>query len=108
MAEAVRLAMIGCGGMAGSHREGYQKLWEAGLRDFRIVATCDVDAARAEEMAEKVAQFQGERPKVYRDLDALLRDGSRFDAVDIVTVHRAHHTLAVPCLGAGTAAGIER
>jgi predicted dehydrogenase len=108
MAEAVRLAMIGCGGMAGAHREGYQKLWEAGLRDFRIVATCDVDAARAEEMAEKVAQFQGERPKVHRDIDALLKDGSRFDAVDIVTVHRAHHTLAVPCLEAGKAVCIEK
>jgi predicted dehydrogenase len=108
MAEAVRLAMIGCGGMAGAHREGYQRLWEAGLRDFRIVATCDVEVARAEEMAGKVAEFQGERPKVYGDLDDLLAAGSSFDAVDIVTVHRAHHTLAIPCLGAGKAVIIEK
>ena len=108
MAEAVRLAMIGCGGMAGAHREGYQRLWEAGLRDFRIVATCDVEVARAEEMAGKVAEFQGEKPKVYGDLDDLLAAGSSFDAVDIVTVHRAHHTLAIPCLGAGKAVIIEK
>jgi predicted dehydrogenase len=108
MAEAVRLAMIGCGGMAGAHREGYQKLWEAGLREFRITATCDVEAARAEEMAEKVAAFQGERPKVYRGLEELLADGSRFDAVDIVTVHRAHHTLSIPCLEAGKAVCVEK
>jgi len=108
MAEAVRLAMIGCGGMAGAHREGYQKLWDAGLREFRITATCDVDVAKAEEMAGKVAQFQGERPKVYRDLEALLADGSSFDAVDIVTVHKAHHTLAIPCLEAGKAVCIEK
>jgi predicted dehydrogenase len=108
MAEAVRLAMIGCGGMAGAHREGYQRLWEAGLREFRITATCDVEAARAEEMAEKVAAFQGERPKVYRWLDELLADGSRFDAVDIVTVHRAHHALSIPCLEAGKAVCVEK
>ena len=58
MAEAVRLAMIGCGGMAGAHREGYQKLWEAGLRDFRITATCDVETARAEEMAENEIRLE--------------------------------------------------
>jgi predicted dehydrogenase len=108
MAEAVRLAMIGCGGMAGSHREGYQRLWEAGLRDYRIVATCDVEVARAEEMAGKVAEFQGEKPKVYGDLADLLSAGSSFDAVDIVTVHRAHHTLAIPCLGVGKAVIIEK
>jgi predicted dehydrogenase len=108
MAEAVRLAMIGCGGMAGAHREGYQKLWEAGLRDFRITATCDVETPRAEEMAERVAAFQGERPKVYRSLDDLLNATSTFDAVDIVTVHRAHHSLAIPCLEAGKPVCIEK
>ena len=108
MAEAVRLAMIGCGGMAGAHREGYQKLWEAGLQDFRITATCDVDPARAEEMAEKVALFQGEQPKLYRNLEALLANAAAFDAVDIVTVHRAHHSLAIPCLQARKAVCIEK
>jgi predicted dehydrogenase len=108
MAEAVRLAMIGCGGMAGAHREGYQKLWEAGLRDFRITATCDVERSRAEGMAEKVAAFQGERPRVFGSLDELLGAAPSFDAVDIVTVHREHHTLAIPCLEAGKAVCIEK
>ncbi len=108
MAEAIRLAMVGCGGMAGSHREGYQKLWEAGLRDFRIAATCDVEKQRAEEMADKVAAFQGERPKVYGALEELLAAGSTFDAADIVTVHRAHHSLAIPCLEAGKPVCIEK
>lgn len=108
MAEAVRLAMVGCGGMAGAHREGYQKLWEAGLREFRITATCDVDEGRAAEMAEKIAAFQGERPAVYRRLEDLLAARSSFDAVDIVTVHRAHHTLAIPCLEARKAVIIEK
>jgi predicted dehydrogenase len=100
--------MIGCGGMAGSHREGYEKLWEAGLHDFRIVATCDVDTARAEEMASKVAAFQEERPRVYGRVEELLAAGSSFDAVDIVTVHRAHHSLAIPCLEAGKPVCIEK
>jgi predicted dehydrogenase len=108
MAEAVRLAMIGCGGMAGAHREGYEKLWAAGLQDFRITATCDVERSRAEEMAVKVEAFQGERPRIYSSLDALLADASIFDAADIVTVHREHHTLAIPCLESGKAVCVEK
>ena len=46
MSEAVRLAMIGCGGMAGAHREGYQKLWEEGLRDCQRPSETEVAISR--------------------------------------------------------------
>jgi predicted dehydrogenase len=67
-----------------------------------------VERSRAEEMAVKVETFQGERPRIYSSLEALLADGSVFDAADIVTVHREHHTLAIPCLEAGKAVCVEK
>ena len=64
MSDRVRIAMAGCGGMAGAHRQGYQTLWEHGLREFEIMATCDIDEGRAVKMADDVAAFQGRRPTV--------------------------------------------
>src|SRR5262245_28674525 len=101
MAEPVRLAMLGCGDMAGAHRKGYEALWKADRREFEIVATCDIDRKRAEAMADAVAQFQGKRPRVWEEAGAMLAGSPEVEAVDIVTVHRAHHTLAIACLEAG-------
>jgi predicted dehydrogenase len=108
MAEPVRLAMLGCGGMAGAHRKGYEALWKADRREFEIVATCDIDRKRAEAMADAVAQFQGKRPRVWDEAAAMLAGSPEVEAVDIVTVHRAHHTLAIACLEAGKHVVIEK
>jgi predicted dehydrogenase len=60
-------------------------------------------------MAAEVAAFQdGERPAVYNDLEALLARREGLDAVDIVTVHRAHHTLANACMEAGLDVIVEK
>jgi len=105
---ALQLAIVGCGGIAGAHREGYQILWENGLRDFKIIATCDVDEARAARMADEVAAFQGMRPRVYKNVESLLERETELQAVDICATHRAHHTLAIPCLAAGKHVTIEK
>lgn len=108
MNERVRIGMVGCGGMAGAHRKGYQLLWEHGLREFEIIATCDIDEGRAAKMADDVATFQGERPAVYSDVEDMLSKEREVTAVDIGATHQAHHTLAVPCLEAGKHVTIEK
>jgi predicted dehydrogenase len=108
MSEPIRLGMIGCGGMAGAHRDGFRELWEHGLRDFRIVATCDIDAGRAAAMADSIAEFQGERPAVFTAMEEMLARTSELQAVDICSLHRNHHTLAVPCLEAGLHVTLEK
>lgn len=108
MSETVHLALIGCGGMMGSHVEhGYQELWNKGIRTFRIVGCCDMDEDRARKMAAKVAAFQGEEPKICTDYRHVL-DAPGVDAVDISVVHSEHHRVAVPLLQAGKHVTIEK
>ena len=47
MVETLNLALVGCGGMMGAHRNGLAALWQAGYREFRVVACCDIEEAKA-------------------------------------------------------------
>lgn len=106
--DPVRLAILGCGGMAGAHAKGLEALWNAERRAFQVVAACDVDRDRAQGMADTVAGFQGTRPAVYADVRAMLAGSPEVEAVDVVTLHREHHPLAVACLEAGKHVILEK
>ncbi|MEW6756025.1 MAG: Gfo/Idh/MocA family oxidoreductase [Candidatus Latescibacterota bacterium] len=106
--EPVRLAVVGCGGIAGAHVRALCALWEKGQRPLEVVAACDVDEGRARQLAASVAQYQGQEPAVYTDVRCLLAREERVEAVDICALHSEHHTLAVPCLEAGKDVLIEK
>jgi UDP-N-acetyl-2-amino-2-deoxyglucuronate dehydrogenase len=108
MAEKVRMAMLGCGGMSGAHVNGLKELWEKDIKTFDIVATCDIVEGNARARAEQVNAFQGTMPKIYTDVDEMLKHEKELQAVDICSVHRAHHILAVPCLEAGINVMVEK
>jgi len=108
MAERVTIGMIGCGSMAGAHMRGLRELWQKDLRTFEVVATCDIVEAAATKMADEIQAWQGTRPRVYTDFEAMLRKEPEMVAVDIVTVHRSHHTVALPCFEAGKHVTIEK
>lgn len=107
--DELTVALIGCGGMMGAHvRNGFQTLWEHDFRSFRIIACVDVNERAANEMADQIAQWQGVRPKVYRDVDDLLSQELSVVAVDIVVPHNEHHTVACACLEGGKHVLIEK
>lgn len=108
MAEKIRIAMLGCGGMSGAHMRGFKILWENEIKTFDIVATCDLVEERAATRAKEAAEFQGTVPNVYTDVMEMLEKEPDIDAVTICSLHRAHHTLAVPCLDAGKHVIIEK
>jgi predicted dehydrogenase len=108
MSDEVALGLIGCGGNMGAHVRGYNALWEAGLRGFRIAAACDIEEEKAQKLADSIAEFQGARPKVYTDFRRLLDAEPDLEAVDISVVHSEHHKVAVPCLQAGRHVTIEK
>ncbi|MFQ6096500.1 MAG: Gfo/Idh/MocA family protein [Armatimonadota bacterium] len=108
MSDTLTMGIVGCGGMAGAHCKGLRELWDADIRDIRIVATCDVEEGRARNMADELGAWQGARPSVYSDVEAMLSGEKDMMAVDICSVHRNHHTLAIPCFEAGKHVTIEK
>lgn len=105
----VRLALIGCGGIAQAHLRGYERIKQAEPDKLEIVAVCDPVVARAEEFANRVEGFQGKRPKIYSDHEALLKaEGDNLDAADITTPHHLHHVTAIACLEFGIHVMVEK
>ncbi|MBC8231764.1 Gfo/Idh/MocA family oxidoreductase [bacterium] len=96
----VRLAIIGCGGIANAHLRGYHTLVEKGVDTFSIDATCDVRKESAEDFSNKIAAFQGSAPRVYADVEEMLK-AENLNAADICTSHSHHHITAIPCLESG-------
>jgi len=108
MAEKIRMAMLGCGGMSGAHTRGLKTLWENDVKMFDVIAACDIVEERAAGRAKEVEGFQGTTPNVYTDVMEMLDKEPDLDAVDICSLHSAHHTLAVACLEAGKHVIIEK
>ncbi len=107
MPDRVKLAIIGCGGMAGAHLGGYEKLLAAGYDKFQIVAVCDTNAKNAAAFADRIEEFTGTRPQIFGSVKDMLDDTS-IDAADICTPHAFHHTTAIPCLRKGIHVMIEK
>ena len=92
----VRLALIGCGGIAKYHLlYGYQPLIEKGVDTFSIDATCDIRKEAAEDYADRVAAFQGTKPRAYDNIEEMLKV-ENLNGADVCTPHSHHHSSAIP------------
>ncbi len=103
----VSLAVVGCGGIAGAHYDGWKEIHGKEPELVDIAAVCDAIRPAAERYADRVAEFQGRRPAVYDDVAAMLRAG-QVQAADICTPHYLHHRVALACIEAGVAVQIEK
>ncbi len=103
----VRMAAIGCGGIAGAHQRGWKEIYAKEPDLVEIVATCDTYRPAAERYADQVAEYQGKRPEVYDNVVELLRSG-RIQAADVCTPHYLHHRVALDCIAADVAVQVEK
>ena len=103
----VKLAIIGCGGMAHGHLNGYMRIREKEPDKLEFAAMCDPIAERAQKFADEAAQAQDSAPKVYTDLDEMLKNED-LDGADICSRHSDHHVNGVACLDAGVNVMIEK
>ncbi|MDG0810394.1 Gfo/Idh/MocA family protein [Cohnella rhizosphaerae] len=85
----IRLGIIGCGNMTGSHSSGFSELGER----IEITATCDIVV----ELAEEAAKLLGAKA-AYADYRDMLDD---VDAVLVVLPHDLHFEVGMTCLRAG-------
>lgn len=106
MSETIKVALVGCGLMAVNHLKGYQEIKEKAPELFDIVAMCDLDEQRAENLASKAGEFQS-LPTTYTDLENML-NSEDIDAVDIITIHSNHHVSTIACLEAGINVMVEK
>ena len=93
MEKKLRVAIIGCGGIAnGKHMPALRTIPEA-----EMVAFCDL----IEERAENAKKAYGtEDAKVYTDYKELLKD-STIDVVHVCTPNRSHSFISIDALHAG-------
>lgn len=93
MTRNVKVAIIGCGGIAnGKHMPSLAK-----LKNVELVAFCDVLVERAEKAA---ADYGGENAKVYDDYQELLLDES-IEVVHVLTPNNLHAEISVAALDSG-------
>jgi UDP-N-acetyl-2-amino-2-deoxyglucuronate dehydrogenase len=96
----IRLALIGCGGIARRHVLSMKDLLERGRGGFVVTAVCDANQLAAQEKADMLEEFFGLRPTIYTDHQALIASDA-VDAVDLCLPHGLHHDIAIDCMEAG-------
>ena len=96
----IKLALIGCGGIARRHVLSMKDLQERGCGDFAVTAVCDANQAAAQEKADMFEEFFGLRPAIYTDHQTLINAGT-VDAVDLCLPHGLHHGIAIDCMEEG-------
>ena len=103
----LKIGLVGCGGIANCHVNGFRELYSRGLKIFDIIATVDINEENAMEKAKQVGFFQGKVPKVYTSIDSLISNED-IDAVDICLPHNLHHKVAKRFLAEGVDVIIEK
>ncbi|MGQ9663169.1 MAG: Gfo/Idh/MocA family protein [Kiritimatiellia bacterium] len=86
-----RVGIVGCGGIAQTHATG----WLSRKEEIEITAVCDIEAKRAQEMAEKTGAKE-----VFTDYRRLVRL-KELDAVDVCTPNKLHTPVVLAALNAG-------
>jgi len=103
----VKLAIVGCGGIARAHLGAYAKIKEKEPDKFEIVSLCDTDKDPLERFAQESTQQFGKRPDTFLNLSEMLKS-AKPNAVDICTPHSEHHKVAIQCIKAGAHVMVEK
>ena len=93
----LRVALIGAGGIAGTHTENYQK-----MEDVEVVGACDVNEAGLTRFGQKFGIKQ-----LFPDWQALL-DETKPDAVSVCTPNALHCQPTIDALNAGCDVLVEK
>ncbi len=107
MSGEVKLAIVGCGGIARAHLTGYENLIKAGYSKFAIAAVCDPNEKNTRSFVERLEDSAGMSPAAYATVEDMLK-AEKIDAADICTPHAFHHTAAIPCLRKGIDVMVEK
>ena len=99
--EAVRLAIVGCGGMGRRHLAGLGELARAGDRSLELVAVSDLNRRNADDLAGEAEALLGARPAVFTDSATMVGAIDGLEAADCTTDTASHHRAAAELLDLG-------
>ncbi|MCC9078437.1 Gfo/Idh/MocA family oxidoreductase [Litorilinea aerophila] len=103
--QPVRIAMVGCGGMARNHTRRILQQQDT----TQICFACEPSGQAYEAFCELFAEVGLEPPPNVPDLEQLLQDhADELDAAFIITPHAFHHDQARACLEAGLDVLLEK
>ncbi|TYP79716.1 Gfo/Idh/MocA family protein [Paenibacillus methanolicus] len=85
----MKVAVLGCGGLGHVHARIY-----AGMEEVSLTAVCDIDAGRADRLAEELGVA------AYADFRDMLEE-AEFDVISIAVPSWLHHAYAVQAARAG-------
>ena len=98
--ETIKLAFIGCGGIARRHVKAMKDLVDRGRTGFTVTAVCDASVDAAQNLAEELHEQLGMTPRIYNDYQAMLAH-EELDGADLCLPHGLHHSFAISCMEAG-------
>ncbi len=101
MAERVRLAIVGCGGMGRRHLAGLAELARTDHANVELVAVCDLNRRNAEDLADEARALLGSRPAVFEDAGRMARETEGLEAAACTVDTGAHHAVAAATLDLG-------
>ncbi len=90
--EKLKIGIIGCGWIAGSHVDCYKK-----MDDVEIVAVADLVDGKA----EKFAKRHGLNARVYKSHTELIENEKDLDIVSVCTYNKQHAVCTIDALNAG-------
>ena len=97
--ERLRLALVGCGGIAKAHVAGIEQV----ATRIEVTAVVDPDPGRRADLADRTGAA------AFPTLDrAITEAGTTFDAVDILVPHDAHESVVTTAIGAGKHVLLEK
>ncbi|MFN8514025.1 MAG: Gfo/Idh/MocA family oxidoreductase [Thermomicrobiales bacterium] len=101
MAERVKLAIVGCGGMGRRHLAGLAELSRSDHNNVDLVAVCDLNRQNAEDMADEAEQLMGANVQVFSDAAQMVKEVEGLQAADCTTDTGSHHKAATGLLDLG-------
>ncbi len=106
--KAIKLGLIGCGGMGTRHLYGMRELLQSPFNNIEPVALCDIRVENAEMAAGEAESLFGTRPAVFTDLTKMVRQIPDLDAVSVVTDPSVHHGVVCKALELGLHVMVEK
>lgn len=103
----MRIAIIGCGSMGLRHSVALAEIRKRGLADFELAAVCDINEARARELALHSEAIGHQSVAAVTSYERVLEDHT-IDAVSVVLPTWLHHIVGSEALLAGKHTIIEK